>query len=1234
MNRLILAITGAASGLTWLFIDAAVKGAALLLLANLVAALLWRQSAATRHLVWLLTVLALLATPVISAVLPQWRVLPVWTISLPRATETATPSRSIGATPFNADAPRSIADSVPLEAPEIATNRANGEDKPRAHEVALDPRAHEPSTETLSWLELLPPVWAFGCGVLILRLTAARWMLWHSTSRATATWLPRRGEFGRHFVYTDDRIAQAVEAACCELGIRRRVCLMVHSEPTIPVVWGILRCYLLVPATAATWSPEQLRSVLLHELAHIRRHDAFAQLLAQVACALHWFNPLVWFAAWRLSVERERACDDLVLASGVRASTYAGHLLNVVAGYSTARWASSCGLAMARRSSLEGRLTAVLNANLNRRRLSGLGSAVAVAAAIVIAVPIAMLSAAADEPEQPQSPQPRRTAPAVKPIEDKDITFITGDTSRPMPKLDVGDGIHVEIAQRVFHGTDVATTARIRYSQDDHTIVGHDVHIAADAFANREKWALAWVRGTTTLWHVNGGFDGRTLQLSRTSLGNPKRIVSDYVSYYPGEPIDGLDIPPQLQATFEKYFGITDPKVVDKSSGLPEVSGQFVYQAQPVNSSGDVPAATVSPSSPAKQWSVQFVNSKTGESVPAVRVRLRRRTVDRSRMSDVVRVVHDNANDALNVSLEADEYGEVLIEDEKQTSADEQPRYFGNVPTGVPDAQKHTDPNTPLVVKVRPREQHGARLRPATEEKLKWGAEAGGLRMALAWPPSLGEPALGNRPRFYLALQNVSQAKLRLATGPAAPNPRRLILRDHGQPLSVIADNEPMPGDWLLSPGEVALLPLFSWRANAADADKPSAETPDASIEQSIRAFPQYSATAEMTIEKAPAGAWTGKLATAESRGGVDIVAPKRKDSQALYRSWTSAARIDGKIPGGLIGELARCVKTYIKTNPSSDSAPQLEKMLARFDASHDWIGQGAAGLLDEVQAINDAPITMALDREELGMIRTGEPLPRELADAPWGSPAQNGLRLAWLLEPHATEHRLGRQLLARVLIYNSGKEPVVFRTRTWHQLACQAHDAQGGEINVDSIRWLMRAPLVTFRLAPGEYVELSTPGIGIGRAGAPEEWQRTRVASWIEAKAGDMVTVTTAPLPLFDSGATSAAANGQPRWWLDWIKARLSRHLPFPADAEARKLVLYRIAMELFGTPLSKEINEAFVADTTPDALDSLADRLFRRPEQVVFDGALTSAPTTFRVLPPDVNRQAPASPPASEAR
>src|SRR5205823_277501 len=160
-------------------------------------------------------------------------------------------------------------------------------------------------------------------------------------------------------------------------GIVRPVTLLIHPDKTIPVVWGILRCHLLLPAAARHWSGEQLRSVLLHELAHIKRRDTTTQLLTQIACALYWFNPLVWFAAWRLGVERERACDDLVLASGVRPSAYAGHLLEVVTGLSRAHWTQSCGLAMVRKSSLEGRLVAVLSENLNRRGVTRFLAAVA-----------------------------------------------------------------------------------------------------------------------------------------------------------------------------------------------------------------------------------------------------------------------------------------------------------------------------------------------------------------------------------------------------------------------------------------------------------------------------------------------------------------------------------------------------------------------------------------------------------------------------------------------------------------------------------------------------------------------------------------------------------------------------------------------------------------------------------------------------------------------------------------
>src|SRR5258708_1728565 len=126
-----------------------------------------------------------------------------------------------------------------------------------------------------------------------------------------------------------------------------------------------------------------------------------AQLLTQIACALHWFNPLVWFAAWRLGVERERACDDLVLASGVRPSAYAGHLLDIVTGLVPARWTQSCGLAMARKSSLEGRLAAVLSGSRNRRGLTRILAAAAVVLAAAVAIPLAMLRTA--EPDKPKT---------------------------------------------------------------------------------------------------------------------------------------------------------------------------------------------------------------------------------------------------------------------------------------------------------------------------------------------------------------------------------------------------------------------------------------------------------------------------------------------------------------------------------------------------------------------------------------------------------------------------------------------------------------------------------------------------------------------------------------------------------------------------------------------------------------------------------------------------------------
>ncbi len=78
MNRTFPAIVALFGTSSLLLVDSAIKGFLILLTATVAAVLLRRDSAATRHLVWLVAIVAMLIIPVFSALLPQWRVLPAW----------------------------------------------------------------------------------------------------------------------------------------------------------------------------------------------------------------------------------------------------------------------------------------------------------------------------------------------------------------------------------------------------------------------------------------------------------------------------------------------------------------------------------------------------------------------------------------------------------------------------------------------------------------------------------------------------------------------------------------------------------------------------------------------------------------------------------------------------------------------------------------------------------------------------------------------------------------------------------------------------------------------------------------------------------------------------------------------------------------------------------------------------------------------------------------------------
>ena len=160
------------------------------------------------------------------------------------------------------------------------------------------------------------------------------------------------------------------------------------------MMWGVFPPIILLPQDSIVWTEERLEVVLLHELAHIQRNDFLTSLIARLACALHWFNPLAWMAARQIGREQEKACDDLVLRAGAAPENYAEEVLQFATGRPIPCLGLSGAVAMARPSSLESRLLAILDSTRNRASLTRQGNWIAAILVALTVAPIAMLRAA------------------------------------------------------------------------------------------------------------------------------------------------------------------------------------------------------------------------------------------------------------------------------------------------------------------------------------------------------------------------------------------------------------------------------------------------------------------------------------------------------------------------------------------------------------------------------------------------------------------------------------------------------------------------------------------------------------------------------------------------------------------------------------------------------------------------------------------------------------------------
>jgi len=149
----------------------------------------------------------------------------------------------------------------------------------------------------------------------------------------------------------------------------KQVRILVSKAIKTPMTWGGLNPVILLPTSAEHWGEEELKTVLLHELTHIKRKDYWLHNLGLIAVCFYWYNPLIWIMKKQQLLEREKACDEAVIRAGIGQQGYAEQLVAIAKQLSRSRsMMSENALPMAKVSQTKARIIAILNFNGNNFR--------------------------------------------------------------------------------------------------------------------------------------------------------------------------------------------------------------------------------------------------------------------------------------------------------------------------------------------------------------------------------------------------------------------------------------------------------------------------------------------------------------------------------------------------------------------------------------------------------------------------------------------------------------------------------------------------------------------------------------------------------------------------------------------------------------------------------------------------------------------------------------------------
>jgi bla regulator protein BlaR1 len=308
-----------------------------------------KRSAAQRSWIAHLGLVALIALPAAVLLMPGWNPLPA---RLSLAEPQVEYSSNVAILPT-------------LAASDAASDTA----PPGAGATAAEPPAFVlPTAGELA-------VWAYALPAILLLLTMLVAVI-------------RLGAMHRRAnVLVDSSWLSALAQAQRRMGFKHGTALLVSAELRSPVSWGLMRPIILLSEDTVD-SAGEAEAIIAHELAHVARLDWAKLLIARVACALFWFNPLVWKLAREAHQLREEAADDAVLLSEVDDAAYATLLVNAARHDNRALLMAAHGVAPAK-DSLKRRITRVLDRDSERTPAGNAWAMVCVASLAAVAMPLA-----------------------------------------------------------------------------------------------------------------------------------------------------------------------------------------------------------------------------------------------------------------------------------------------------------------------------------------------------------------------------------------------------------------------------------------------------------------------------------------------------------------------------------------------------------------------------------------------------------------------------------------------------------------------------------------------------------------------------------------------------------------------------------------------------------------------------------------------------------------------------